>query len=561
MGESTMWHRAAAVALTLSVIGGSMSCTGGHRPPAATADATVPLFDGLGTHKRPVSTASFEARRYFDQGLSFLYAFNHDEALRAFRRATEIDPQFGMAWWGLATANGPHINNSAVAPEREREGWEAAQRAAALTAALPDGDRALIEAATKRFAPRSPKDRKPLDEAYAAAMREAYRSHPTDTDIGALFAEAMMDLRPWDLWAEDGSPHPGTEEIVATLEKVIAIDPNHPLALHLYIHAVEASPRPERAVAAADRLRNLTPALGHLVHMPSHIDVRTGAWDKAMAANTLAMEADRLYRERVPRQGFYRIYMAHNHQMYAWGAIMAGRSAEAIGAIGAMIDGIPPDYARDNPSLADGALAMQFEVLIRFGRWDDVLAAPDPEPQFPLARALRRAARGVARAARGELDEAHAEQQAYRTAAAAVPSTWPAGNNTAADLLGVVGKLLEGELLFRSGKQDEGLAALREAVAREDRLRYNEPPDWIQPVRHALGAALLTAGRAAEAEAVYREDLRRLPHNGWSLYGLGRSLRLQGKDEEAARLEAEFATTWAGADVSLRSSCFCQPGV
>jgi tetratricopeptide (TPR) repeat protein len=391
-------------------------------------------------------------------------------------------------------------------------------------------------------------------------MRKVWKANPTDADVGALFAEAMMDLRPWDLWLPDGTPQPGTEEIVATLEAVLTQAPNHPLGLHLYIHAVEASPHPEKAVAPANRLRGLQPGLGHMVHMPSHIDVRLGRWAEAIEGNRQAIEADRRYRERVPQQYFYRVYMAHNHHMLAFAAMMRGQSKLAIGELDEMVRGIPPAWLKENAAAADGFAAMPLEALVRFGRWDEVLAAPEPADYLPLSRAFRHAARGVALAAKGDIARAQAEQQAFRDARKNVPENVVFGNNKAADLLEVAEHLLAGEILWRMGRNDAAFAELRQAVKLEDQLRYSEPPDWILPVRHALGATLLAAGKAAEAEQVYRDDLLKLPNNGWSLYGLAESLKAQGKLAEAEPFAARFREVWKDADVQISSSCFCQPG-
>ena len=526
---------------------------------ADPADGKVPLFEGLGSHGRLVTTASPEAQRYFNQGLCFLYAFNHDEAIRSFRAAAELDPSCAMAWWGIAVANGPHINNPAVPRERAEAAWEALTKAQEAAAKASKAERALIAALAKRYANPQPEDRKPLDETYAAAMREVWKAHPDDADIGALFAEAMMDLRPWDFWTPEGQAQPGTEEIVATLETVIAKAPDHPLALHLYIHAVEASPKPERALAPTDRLRDLQPGLGHLVHMPSHLDVRLGRWAKAIETNAKAIDADRRYRERSPQKGFYHVYMAHNHHMLSYAAIMRGQSKLAIGAINDMAKGIPPEWIKENAPIADGFTAMPLELLVRFGRWDEVLAASEPPEYLPLARSLRHCSRGIAFAAKGDVQKAKAEQAAFLASRAKVPPEARFGNNAAADLLAVAEHLLAGEIRYREGKVEIALAELREAVKREDALRYAEPPDWIHPVRHALGATLLAEGRAAEAEKVYRDDLVRMPDNGWALFGLARSLELQGKRDEAAKVEARFKEAWRDADIKITSSCLCLP--
>jgi tetratricopeptide (TPR) repeat protein len=520
----------------------------------ATAQEAVPLFEGLGGLSRKVTTVSPEAQRYFDQGLAFMYAFNHDEAIRAFRRAGELDPRCAMAFWGVAVANGPHINNPVVPEDRAKAAWKA------LAAGASPVEQALIQALASRYADPQPEDRKPLEQAYADAMRKAWTAYPKDADVGALFAESLADLRPWDLWLPDGLPQPGTEELVATLESVLALDPRHPLGNHLMIHAVEASPHPEKADRAADTLRDRQPALGHMVHMPSHVDVRRGRWQEAITANAKAIEADRRYTARSPEQGFYRLYMAHNHHMLTYGAMMTGQSALALKTIRAMVADIPLGFFKANP-FADGFMAMPLEVLMRFGRWDEILVEPAFPDFVPISRALQHHARAVAHAAKDDVPAALAEQAAFVEARARVPKEAFFGNNTGSDVLDVAESFMRGEILFRSGKIEEGLAALREAAAREDKLRYDEPPDWIQPVRHALGAALLQAGRFAEAEAVFRQDLAKLPENGWGLYGLSRALQRQKKTTEARAVEKQFDAVWKQADLKIKSACLCLPGV
>jgi tetratricopeptide (TPR) repeat protein len=527
--------------------------------------AEPPLFAGLGTHSRRITTSSPDAQRYFNQGLAFMFGFNHDESVLAFRKASELDPACAMCEWGLAVARGPHINDPRVSDEHAREAVAALTRAREQSAkAATPVETALIDAAAKRYASPQPKDRAPLDRAYAEAMREVWAANPDDTDVGALFAEAMMDLRPWDFWTPRGAPQPGTDEIVKTLETVMAMAPQHPLANHLFIHLMEASRTPERAAAAADRLRDLQPGLGHMIHMPSHIDVRLGHWAAAIVANEKAIEADRRYREQRPRQGFYNLYMAHNRHLLTFAAMMTGQSARSIGTIREMVELMPDGWKKDSAALADGFVGMPFEVLMRFGRWDDILAAPEPPAYLPIARALRLYARGVALAATGKHAEARAERTTFLEAKAKVPSDAAFGNNPASALLAVAEAVLDGELAFLAGRQTAGIAQLRKAVAREDRLRYDEPPDWVQPVRHALGAALLKARRPGEAEAIYREDLARHPGNVWSLHGLARSLELQktkAKAEEAAAARARLKAAAASADFPLSSSCACLPGV
>jgi tetratricopeptide (TPR) repeat protein len=529
--------------------------------PVVGEDRLEPVYEGIGAHTRTVTTASEAAQRYFDQGLNLLYAFNHDEAARSFRQAAELDPSCAMAWWGVAVAQGPHINRPVVDAQQARVAWDAISRARAGSSRASDLERGLIEALAARCVPEPPEDRAALDRAYAEAMQALRAKHPEDADVGVLTAEALMNLRPWDLYTQDGEPQPGTEEIVALLEAVLELAPSHPLANHLYIHAVEASTRPERAQDAADRLRDLQPGLSHNVHMPSHIDVRLGHWKAAEEANRKAIAADRRFLSIRPDPGFYGLYIAHNYHMLAYAAMMRGTSQTATEAIDEMITRIPQAWAREHAAIADGYLIMPLEVRMRFGRWDEILAAPEPDAAFPLARTLRRYARAVAFAAQDRLEEARIEQQRFREERARVSDEATFGNNKAADLLTVAEHFMAGELFYRAGRRDEGIAELREAVRCQDRLRYSEPPDWILPARHALGATLMQAGRFEEAERVYRDDLERLPENGWSLFGLAQALERQGKRDEAERTRARWKAVWRDADVMLSSSCFCQPGV
>jgi tetratricopeptide (TPR) repeat protein len=520
-----------------------------------------PHIDGLGKHTRRVTTSSGDAQRYFDQGLNLLFAFNHDEACRSFRQAAELDPSCAMAWWGVAVAQGPHINRIVVEAQPARVAVEAIEKARATASSASAVERGLIEALALRCVLDPPEDRSGLDRAYAEAMEALWREHPEDADVGALCAEARMNLRPWDLYTQDGQPQPGTEAIVALLEAVLTLNADHPLANHLYIHAVEASRHPERAEAAADRLRNLQPGLSHNVHMPSHIDVRLGHWLKAEQANRNALIADRRFLAIRPDPGFFGIYIAHNYHMLGYAAMMRGVSKVAIEAFDTMMTRMPEEWARAHAALVDGYIVMPLEVRMRFGRWDEILAAPEPDAIFPLARTLRHYARAVAFAAQGRADEARREQDHFHRSRGSVPETSTFGNNKAGDLLAIAEHLMTGEILYREGHATEAFAELREAARRQDLLRYSEPPDWILPVRHALGAALMQSRRFEEAEQVYRDDLDRLPENGWSLFGLARSLELQGKTEEAGRVRARWEEVWKDADVRLRSSCFCQPGV
>lgn len=523
--------------------------------------SSVPHFEGLGSYRRTVTTQSVEAQRYFNQGLAFLHGFNHGMAIASFQEAARLDPTCAMAHWGAALAAGPHINLPVVLPPMAELAWKELQLAKEHAAHGTPVERALIHALEARYADPQPADRSGLDHAYADAMREVWKQYPDDPDVGAFFAEAMMDLRPWDQWTPEGTEQPGTAEVIATLEAVLKLNINHPFANHLFIHAVEASPHPERAGAAANRLRDLQPGIAHNVHMPSHIDIRNGQWHEAVLANLKAIEADRRFREVVgPPRGFILVYIAHNRHMLAWAAMMSGQSELALHHIRAMVDELPEDFLKEWAMAAEGFVAMPYEVMLRFGRWDEVLAAPDHPEWMPFTRAFRHAARGIALAAKGDAKGARAEQQLYLEAAKLVPADDYVGNNPATAILTVATPMLEGEILVREGRLDAGFARLREAIAAEDKLRYDEPPGWILPVRHSLGASLMAAGRFAEAEEVYRADLRRLPENGWSLFGLSEALIKQGKHAEASAVLARFTKVWNKADLTITSSCFCQPG-
>ena len=523
--------------------------------------AKEPLYEGLGSYSRKITTDSPEAQRYFDQGLAFLHGFNHRAAIRAFQQAAEIDPRCAMAHWGLALACGPHINLTVVPPPAAELAWKELNLARKNADYASPVERTLIDALGKRYANPQPADRSGLDRAYANAMRDVWRNFPNDPDVGALFAEAMMDLRPWDQWTAQGKPQPGTDEILATLDAVLKLNPNHPLANHLYIHAVEASPNPQRAIAAADRLRNLQPGLAHNVHMPSHIDIRTGRWLQAVETNAKAVQADQQYRNifGTPRD-FLNVYIAHNRHMLAYAAMMSGQRDLAIKHIRAMVAEMPSDFLRENATQAEGFVAMPLEVMVRFGMWDEILAEPDNYPEYMAGtRAFHHAARAIAYAAKGETN-ARQEEEIFLEKAKLVPKDEVFGNNTEEAILALTARMVEGEILIREDKLDAGIAELREAIKLEDALNYDEPPGWLIPVRHSLGATLMQNGRYAEAEQIYREDLARIPENGWSLYGLASSLRAQKKNlSEAAATDAKFKRLWASADTKITSSCLCQP--
>jgi tetratricopeptide (TPR) repeat protein len=520
----------------------------------------VPLYGELGSYHRIVSGCSEDAQRYFDQGLMLYYGFNHDEAIRAFRQAAEFDPQCAMASWGMAVSAGPNINKMEMDEAASSAAHEAAQRALALVEWASPADRALIRAVARRYAWPPPEDRRALDEAYAEAMREAWRQHPDDPDVGALCAESVMDLRPWDLWSADGEPRPETSEVIATLEAVLALERDHPGANHFYVHTMEASPHPERALEVADRLGALVPGAGHLVHMPSHIYVRVGRYDDIVRSNQAAIAADLRYLEAsgTGRGGFYSMYRAHNYHFLAYGAMFDGRRELAMQAARDMGRELPLETVRAFPDFLDGFIATPVHVMVRFGLWQELLDEPQPPDELKVTVAFWHYGRTVALSALGRVEEAAVEFAALQRAFAAVPESRLIGNNPARTVLEVALPMAEGELEYRRGNHARAFELLREAVRRDDALRYDEPWGWMQPVRHALGALLLEQGRTADAEAVYREDLRLHPGNGWALHGLAECQRRGEHAAEAADTEARFRAAWARSDIVIMASCYCR---
>src|ERR1041385_1283853 len=523
--------------------------------------AREPFYSGLGSYTYKITTDSPLAQRYFDQGLAWLYGFNHEAAIRSFQEAAELDSQCAMAHWGAALAAGPHINYPALPVAMADLAWKEPPLAQQAAHASPV-ECALIDALSHRYVNPEPQDRAPLNRAYANAMRGVWKKYPKDPDVGALFAESMLDVHPWNQWTREGKPNPGTEEIIATLYSVLQINPEHPLANHLYIHSLEGSPYPERADKAANLLRDLEPGVAHMVHMPSHIAVRCGRWQQAIVANEKAVEADRRYLKDFGNKpaGIMSIYAAHDQHMLAYAALMTGQSNLALQHIQQMVAGLPPEFFKDNPGAFESFAALPMEVMVRFGKWDDILAKSDNYPDYmPFTRAFHCAARAIAFAAKGNLEDAHKAQAVFAERSRLVPEETAIGYNSAGSILSLVGCMLEGEILVAESKLDDGLEQLRTAVKMEDALYYDEPPSWMIPIRHSIGAILMKAGRFAEAEQIFREDLRRIPENGWSLYGLAESLRKQGKTSEASAPYTRFQKIWANADLNIRSSCLCQP--
>ncbi len=529
--------------------------------------ADEPLYDGLGATAPKVTAANPEAQAYAVQGIKFLYGFSHGAAIRSFEQAIKLDPTCAMAYWGIAYANGPHVNFPLVPPPMAEAAWKNLQLARQYAGNCTPVEKELIDALSTRYANPQPgplpEDRSPLDKAYADAMRQVWQRHPDDADVGAWFAESLMDLSPWNQWTKEGAANPGTDEIVATLEAVLKLNINHPFANHLYVHAVEASQHPEAAIATADRLRELQPALAHNVHMPTHIDIRVGQWQKAIDWNAKAIDSAIAYHKLSgPPQGLLIFYEAHNYHMLAYAALMTGQRDLAVKQIKAMVASLPDDFVKEFSPMVEGFGAMPDEVMVRFGMWDEILAAPQPDKDYtPYTNAFHHAARAIAFAAKDKTAEARAEQKLWAEGLTKVPEGEVFHNNPMPAIAALTSAMVEGEILIREGKTDQGLGKLREAVTLEDALHYDEPPAWMIPARHSLGANLLRAGKAAEAEGVYRDDLKHLPDNGWSLFGLAQTLRALGKTDEAATCQTKFEQVWAKSDVKIKSSCMCQDGI
>jgi tetratricopeptide (TPR) repeat protein len=539
---------AAAALLASAAPSPGMGSTVAPAPPRTLPD-TVPLYTNLGSHHKRISTRVPTTQQYFDQGLRLVYGFNHGEAIRSFTRAAELDSTCAMCYWGIALAYGPHVN----APMDSASGvaaYAAAQRALALVSHATVPERAYIEAVAQRYAAAPPANRARLDSAYSRAMEKVAGTYADDLDAATLYAESLMDLRPWNYWQPDGTPYPGTNEIVRQLRRVISRNPNHPGACHYYIHAVEAVD-PRAAVPCAERLARLMPGEGHMVHMPAHIYIRVGRWNDAVQANQHAIHTDEVFIEGQHPMGVYPLaYYPHNIHFLAFASTMAGRSTQAIEASHILTSKVNIDAARQVGMLQE-MLPYHALTLTTFGRWDDVLAEPLPPSDIRFSYAMAYYARGVAHAAKAQWADAKAALDTVTAINAATPAD--AASKTA---LSIAVHALSGEIVSRRGDLSAGINHFREALAIEDAGLYFEPPKWYYPIRHSLGAALLKAGRNPDAEQVYREDLRRFPENGWSLFGLAQALRAQGKNTEAAAVDARFRRAWVDADVTLTASRF-----
>jgi tetratricopeptide (TPR) repeat protein len=517
-----------------------------HATPHATT-RPVTLVTGLGDLHHPVSTHNPQAQQFFDQGLRFIYCFNHDEAARSFQHAAELDGKLAMAYWGVAEAVGPNYNDPAD-PDRYKQAHEAVQKAVDLSAAASPSEQAYIQALAKRFPSDPASDLKKAAEDYRDAMRQLVSEFPDDLDAATLFAEAGMNLHPWGLWHIDGTPEAGTEEIVSALESVMKRDPNHLGAIHYYIHAVEASNNPERALAGANKLAALAPGAGHIVHMPAHVYIRTGDYDAAVKTNEKAAEVDRAYIKATGVQGIYpMMYYSHNLHFIAMCSAMNGNYVESRKNADLLTQNVGP-HVKDMPPL-EGFMTIPTAVEIRFHHWNEILKMPRPDATMKTATVFWHFARGLALAGTGKVTEAEAEYKIVSDAEEATPPDvvfqMPI-NNKAKDILEIAKDVLGAKIAMVKKDSAGAIALLREAVAIQDTLKYGEPPDWFFPVRESLGAALLMSGDAAGAEQVFRADLEHNPRNPRSLWGLRQALLQQKREYDAGFIQKEFEASWKG---------------
>jgi tetratricopeptide (TPR) repeat protein len=524
-------------------------------PSHASEKLPGPLFEGLGTITHPVTTDSKQAQRYFDQGMRLVFGFNHKEAIRSFRSAAHLDPECAMAYWGMAYAFGPHVNKPMDATDTTNA-WAALQQALAHQSQVSTKEQAYISALAKRYQPIHTNDRSALDHAWASASRDLAKQYPDDLDAQVIFAEALMDTMPWDYWTRDRKPKPETEEILAALRFVMSRNPNHPGANHYYIHTVEAGPNPELGLPSADRLRDNITAAGHLVHMPSHIYMRVGQYEDATKANEHAVKADRNYIRQCRALGFYPgVYYPHNIHFLWWAQTFEGKSKEALrtanqAASYAVENYCGPSKAFEAPRLRH----LPWLTLARFGKWDEILAIREPATtnDFLVDRAMWHFTRGLALAARQQAAAAESEYKAMAKLASSEEARKLSNPNfPVADTLAVPMHWLAGKVAGAKGDNAGMIAELEKALALETALPYMEPKYWPIPVRTTLGAAFLRSGDAAKAEQIFREDLQSWPRNGWSLFGLERSLRDQGKKQQADDVQRQFADAWSHADVAL----------
>ncbi|HEY5947396.1 MAG TPA: tetratricopeptide repeat protein [Kofleriaceae bacterium] len=528
-------------------------------PPALRLDQIATgaaLLPELGTHTRPITTTSKEAQAYFDQGLRLIYGFNHDEAARSFAKAALLDPKCASCYWGLALVLGPNYNVPML-PDRFPAAWDALQSAQRNASSAKPVEQALISALAKRYpgpTPKDPMQMAPFNQAYADAMKAVAAKFTDDDDVQVMYAESLMDLNPWHLWTPDGKAAPNTDDIVKALETVLARSVNHPGANHYYIHAIEASPHPERAEPSADRLAKLIPNAGHIVHMPAHIYQRVGRYADASKTNQAAVAVDLGYMSKAPAWGYYPMYLVHNYGFLAYSSSMLGRSAESIEAARNAAKNFPPPMLEMMPGM-DFFIAEPLLVMVRFGKWDQLLAEPRPNAKYQTLTGLWLHAHGMALAATGKLDEAAKDLAELKALRDAIPAEIVATINSAKDIVGLSAAILEADLASKA-KDPKALELWAAAVALEDKTAYSEPADWFYPVRHYQGAALLAAKKYKDAEAVYRADLTKNPENGWALWGLAESLAKQGKKAEAAKVQKRFDKAWPDEDIKLTTTAY-----
>ncbi len=533
----------------LAVLGlAPVSALGQHEHHASSSEPAK-LMPGLSNLSHPVTTTNAEAQRFFNQGLALIYGFNHEEARRSFERAAQLDPKMAMAYWGIALAVGPNYNEAEIDPSRLLAADMALEKAKELSSGVSEKERLYIEALAKRFQLKT--DLKKCAVNYKDAMAALHKQHPDDVDAAVLYADSLMNLTPWQLWGKDGKPSEFTAEIVSTLEDAIKRQPDHIGANHLYIHAVEASKNPGRALPSAGKLGNLAPSAGHLVHMPSHIYIRTGDYEAAAKANEDAAKVDLEYIKRTGVKGMYpAMYYSHNLHFLVESYNRAGNYSRAVEAAARLADNVR-GHIKDMPML-EGFLPSVTFVQLRFGRWDEILKSSEPSAEMPITRALWHYARGVALAGKGRVAEADQERGTLANLAKAMPGETPFGLNTAASVLKIAEPSLDARIAAAKGNYKLAVEHWRKAIAAHDDLNYDEPPGWYYPTRESLGAALLLSGNAAEAEKVFRKDLEDNPHNGRSLYGLAESLKKQGKLQDAQNVRKEFEAAWKNADSKLK---------
>ena len=555
-------RRLAPVAGLLGLVacGGDLS----DQPATNQADtlaqrAGAPLFEGMGDYHMPITTADPDAQRYFDQGMVLAFGFNHAESIRSFRAAQTLDPQCAMCFWGEALATGPNINvtnngKAVMAPAERVSARAAIDAALALIDGVTPKEQDWIRALDARYDGQSDTSRDPLDRAWADALAVMAERYPDDTTVASVYAEALMNTMPWDYWGPNGEAKPDTQAVIASLEAVMAADPNHPLALHLYIHALEASSNAAKAEAAADRLADLVPGSGHLVHMPSHIYFRVGRYQDSAMANIRAAEVDEAYIAQCNAQGFYpALYYPHNIHFLWASATMQGQSALSLDSARRVVANVRVEQVEQFPTIQFFRTVPMLS-LVRFARWEEILVEPEPYEPFAFARAIWHYGRGVAHAALGDAEAALTELAAIEALEPEVDEIFMGNVYPARDLLGIAKSLLIGEVAYRSGDAAAAVLAFEEAVSLQDALPYTEPPFWYYPTRQSLGAALLASDRVAEAQAVFEADLEQYPMNGWSMFGLAEALRRQGDNTGAAEVTARFETVWQFADVSLKTS-------